>query len=464
MPLRGHAFAGLLCILVCSGAPASNASAQLTTLHDFCSVRLCHDGSQPSGPLLRDPTTGDLYGVTYSGGSALGGALYRLHQMNSRKWRVKLLHSFCSNVNCSDGRNPRGNLIMDTAGNLYGVTEHGGPLQDGVVYELSLENGGYHLTILHTFGVTPDGRLPVAGLTYAGAAFGALYDGISPLFGTTTVGSAPGHAGTIYMLANTGGIWNETVLYNFCSLKNCHDGSSPGSSLLMDSNGNLFGTTLEGGISHYRRQTEGYGVIFELSNPGAPAQSLIVLHSFCTQRPHCTDGSNYSYPFEISISDDIPNTNALTMDAQGNLFGAAPGGGAVKHGCCGVLFKIAADRSPSSYTVVYNFCTKFNCKDGANPNGELLIDSKGTIYGTTLTGGGHNIDAYNLGGGAAFRLSAAGLETLYAFCAVGSCLDGAYPGFGLASDGTTLFGTTILGGPNAINGSLGDGTLFEIAP
>ncbi len=184
-----------------------------------------------------------------------------------------------------------------------------------------------------------------------------------------------------------------------------------------------------------------------------------MLHAFCSL-PDCADGG-----YNLGTSEYTGRSEALVMDAVGNLFGVTPSGGALKRGCCGVLFKIAAGTppgAPDAYTVLYNFCSLNNCKDGANPNGSLLLDESGSLYGTTQTGGGHNLDVDRLGGGTVFRWSGSKLTTFYAFCGAGSCLDGTYPYAGLITDGEALLGTTANGGPNANGENIGDGTVFAI--
>ena len=165
----------------------------------------------------------------------------------------------------------------------------------------------------------------------------------------------------VFKLAPDG---TETVLYSFCPLSHCPDGSFP-SGLVMDAAGNLYGTTQEGGISPF--VGGGAGVVFKL----APNGTYTVRYSFCPQNG-CADGSH-------------PGAG-LIIDGAGNLYGTTYQGRTNNNG---VVFQLAPD---GTYTVLYNFCQQSNCADGANPLAGLVMDAAGNLYGTTYQGGtsGHN--------------------------------------------------------------------------
>jgi uncharacterized repeat protein (TIGR03803 family) len=191
-----------------------------------------------------------------------------------------VLHSFIG----SDGLFPYAGLIADSKGNLYGATSAGGAIIDcnplpptpgcGVVFKLSppaTAGGAWTVTVLHVFsgypsgpdGAFPDGRL--------------IADSKGKLYGTTFGGGASGD-GTVFELsppATAGGAWTETVLYAFCSLANCSDGSETVAGLIADSQGNFYGTTIWGGAP-------GNGVVFELSPPATAGGALTetVLYAF----------------------------------------------------------------------------------------------------------------------------------------------------------------------------------------
>ena len=222
--------------------------------------------------------------------------------------------------------------------------------------------------------------------------------------------------GLLLIAARPMGAQQEAVLYNFPGYSN---GETPQAGLIVDSKGNLYGTTTQGGVN-------GYGAIFKITVPknGAPKEK--VLHSLPVN------------------SNPVSN---LVFDAAGNLYGTTVGGGAKNINCpqgCGVVFELSA---AGKYTVLYKFKGGF---DGAHPYGGLVIDASGNLYGTTFTGGQ---DDPMLDCGTVFEISG-GVETfLYQFSGIG---DGCYPTAGLAADGLgNFYGTTSQGGA-------GYGTVFEL--
>ena len=213
------------------GAAAGGATGRI--LHSFCLQADCVDGSLPFAGLIMD-ASGNLYGTTAAGGntnSRCGGAsnggdrvfpgcgvVFELARIGT-DYVYKVLYRFCSKSNCSDGDGPVADLIIDAAGNLYGTTSAGGNTGNtnsrGVVFELT-----------------------------------------------------PNQAQTA---------WTYSVLYRFCSKSNCVDGASPFSDLIMDRDGNLFGTTQDGG----NQLPYGSGVIFEMTpNQSRTAWTETVL--YCT--------------------------------------------------------------------------------------------------------------------------------------------------------------------------------------
>lgn len=398
-------------------------------LHDFCSVRLCNDGANPQSSLIIDGN-GTLYGTTTGGGGEPdgGGVVFALVPGGQHGgWTSKALHIFPYETE------PRGNLIMDTAGDLYGST------QDGI-YEL-LPNGTRWNRILKTLYTFPspgtNGYFPAAGLTYQGAASGLLYDGSSPLFGTTLEGGINNfYGGVVFELTPKGTTWTEIPLYSFCAQAQCADGQEPFAGLLMDASGNLYGVSRFGGAHDD-------GTAFELAeNSGGWSET--VLHDFCA-RKNCADGGS--------------SDAAFISDGAGNLY-AAGSGGEAKRGCCGTVFQITPNGSQSPYSVIYNFCSEGNCRDGADPYYSTLIrDSAGTFYGTTQSGGHGLYDEHHEGGGTIFALRGTSLQVLYQFCRKSGCEDGEYPMAGLVMDSAgDLFGTTSQGG------KYGAGVVFELTP
>jgi uncharacterized repeat protein (TIGR03803 family) len=203
-----------------------------------------------------------------------------------------------------DGQNPQAPLVMDSAGNLYGTTPNGGAGMAGTVFKLSANGTA---TVLYAFGstATTDGHTPYAGL---------LMDSAGNLYGTTASGGANGgtHGDGVVFSLNAAG--KETVLYSFGAAAN--DGMNPYATLVMDSAGNLFGTTRAGGTYASGGARRG-GTVFKLS----PAGTETILYSFGAAG--ASDGSSPQAP--------------LLVDGAGNLYGTTAGGGA--HGD-GTVFKI----------------------------------------------------------------------------------------------------------------------------
>jgi hypothetical protein len=210
-----------------------------------------------------------------------------------------------------------------------------------------------------------------------------------------------------------------TTLVNF----NNTDGGFPDAGLIADANGNLFGTTVGGGVT-------GYGTVFELAKTSTGyAAAPTTLVSF-----NSTDGAN---PYA-----------GLIADANGNLFGTTSSGGVSGNG---TVFELA--KTSTGYAVTPTTLVNFNSTDGANPHAGLIADANGNLFGTTSGGGGY-------GSGTVFELA----KTSTGYAAVPTTLvsfnytDGAYPYAGLIADANgNLFGTTLGGGVT------GAGTVFEVA-
>jgi uncharacterized repeat protein (TIGR03803 family) len=426
-----------------NNAPAAAASRQ--TLYSFCEKTGCTDGTSPSADLAMD-AAGHLFGTTTGGGTHGSGTLFEMQRnLLTGKWQRHVLHNFCaSGYPCHDGTTPTGRLVIDALGNLYG-TASGGNTEDGgvafvLVRNLSGDTWTYHT--LYAFcarAVCADGKNPASGLTYAGEASGAPYDGMSPLYGTTRNGGAQ-NAGTAFQLVPAPGHarWAEHLIHSFCARTGCADGSQPWQSLTMDSKGDLFGVT------YGRSDAPHAGLVFELTPIGGNHWTETVLHAFC-QAADCADGRA---------------PNALVMDASGNLFGTVYGGGANGQG---LVFRLTPNGVNSAYAVLYNFCSQTYCYDGAAPSSALMLDASGNLYGTTYYGGIDQIDRDSVGGGTVFRLTHAGVYTVMQnFCAVAGCADGEYPNAGVVMDASgALYGTTQLGGSHT--SMFQGGTVFRLA-
>jgi len=315
------------------------------------------------------------------------------------------------NFATATGYYPTG-VINGTAGCLYVATGEGGSNQecaDGCGNILKLSPPG-KVTVLYTFApaVDTDGQYPV-GLTR---------DANGILYGTTGYGGRFGR-GSLFELAPSG---EEKTLHNFDPITD--DGTSPSGAVTIDSEGNLYGTTAEGGGTDY-------GVIYKLT----PSGSETILYNF-------TGGADGGEPSGTSI-----------LDAAGNLYGTAILGGDLS--CpvgggegCGTVWKL--DTS-GNLTVLYSFT---GSTDGAFPEAGLVMDPSGNLYGDADRGGNLSCTAPD-GCGVVFEISSSGHFTvLHAFS--GGANDGEFPQGALFRDSSgNLYGMTGFGGD--LSCSLGDG-------
>ena len=211
--------------------------------------------------------TSPLYGIAEYGGQNAMGTVFRLKPTSKGQWSARTLYSFCAQAGCADGSDPAHDLLLDASGNLYGVTGAGGGAGNpGVVFKLSASpNASWHQTVLHAFCAAPDcadGQSPSGGL---------VMDSAGNLYGTTYGGGGNGY-GVVFELSPGSAGWTYQVLNDFCWQDSCGDGRNPQAGLIIDSAGNLYGTTTAGG-------SYGYGVVFEL-RPTSTGWSPTVLYSF----------------------------------------------------------------------------------------------------------------------------------------------------------------------------------------
>ena len=356
----------------------------------------------------------------------------------------EVLHSFGGS---GDGSVPLASLIK-VKGTLYGTTAAGGASAEGTVF--SITPSGTE-TVLHSFGGSGDGTQPYA----------ALLKVKGTLYGTTYQGGG-GSNGTVFSITPSG---TETVLHSFGGTTN--DGVFPYAGLL-NVKGTLYGTTYYGG-------TNSYGTVFSIT----PSGTETVLYSFAghengdglepeaglinvksTLYGTTSGGGTYYGGTVFSItpsgtetvlhsvggSGDGTYPYAGLINVKGTLYGTTVAGGSstCRHYTldgCGTVFSI----TPSgTERVLYNFAG--GSGDGANPYAGLL-NVNGTLYGTTEEGGVH-------GHGTVFKITTRGKETvLHSF---GRSGDGAHPYAGLINVNGTLYGTTARGGTN------NDGTVFSL--
>jgi uncharacterized repeat protein (TIGR03803 family) len=311
-----------------------------------------------------------------------------------------------------DGAIPVAPLIRDGAGNLYGTTSVGGN-NNGTVFEVTAAG---QERILHTFKGSPDGSGPWAGL---------VADAAGNLYGTTALGGEF-NFGTVFKITRAG---KESVLHSFAGPP---DGSNPYAGLILGSEGNLYGTTLNGGTGNCTAgdgQNPGCGTVFAISPTGTES----VFYSFAGG----TDGANPGTP--------------LVQDSLGNFYGVTFEGGEANcpyygNNSCGTVFMLS---TTGVETVLHTFTGAPT--DGASPQGVILVGE--SLYGTTELGGTYS-------SGTVFEVNRSGSETLlYSFGGVPN--DGLNPAAGLLWDGAGhFFGTTTIGGgPGCLNGC---GTVFGI--
>jgi uncharacterized repeat protein (TIGR03803 family) len=343
------------------------------------------DGKYPFEALIEH--NGALYGTTDDGGAYGNGTLFRITATGSEE---RILHSF---GNGSDGSIPNVSPI-DVNGTLYGMTLKGGVHHNGgTVFTLPAGSE----SVIHNFSQDSDGKDPSGGLIHVNAM----------LFGTTEVGSAY-NAGTVFSMDVNGK--NERVLHSF---GNGTDGGYPGpGGGLIEANGTLYGTTLEGGAY-------GRGIVFAIAISGNNER---VLHSF-------GNGSDGQAP------------SSKLIEANGTLYGTTEGGGAYTGG---TVFSVGANGKHER--VLHNFASG---ADGKEPAAGL-IDVNGILYGTTSFGG-----TYGEGTVMSMSVTGANERVLHSF---GSGSDGAYPTAGVINVKGTLYSTTSSGGTNA------NGTIFALTP
>lgn len=355
-----------------------------------------------------------------------------------RLWTQSVLYSFRGGA---DGAGPLAGVIADGY-RLYGTTFVGGSRQCGIVFRLTPAPGRiawaprqipWAESILHDFQAASanDGCDPAAGL---------FADASGNLYGTTQSGGGgvdnchASGCGTVFRLVPTAdsSAWTENVLYRFPPAyggqgSNCC-GWLPSAGLIGDRNGDLYGTTQYGGYTGFEG---GWGVVFELL-PLVPG----------------TGQYAYDAPYEFSgnVYDDGDLKAALVLDGSGNLYGTTAGADSP-----GTVFELArlAGNAGWSKSTVHAFT---GTPDGATPLGGLILDDRGSLYGTTAGGGAHGFGSVF----ALARTTAGWTEhVLHSFTGT----DGSGPDGSLVADPNgNLYGTTAAGGPN------NKGVVFALSP
>jgi uncharacterized repeat protein (TIGR03803 family) len=352
-----------------------------------------------------------IFGVTRRGAPvalavAITFGLTAFMIQSAKAQTLTVLHDFTRG---KDGASPEAGLSIDGAGNLYGTANSGGSAGFGTVFELAHKGRGFGFKVLHTFtggsvGST-DGGGPAARVVFG--PNGTLY-------GSTTFGGNS-NGGVVYNLGPAARLRTETILYSFTGGS---DGDRPSGDLIFDQAGNIYGTTSFGGSTFN-------GTTFELT-PSGSGFTEDVLYSF-------TGGNDGADPVAGVIS-----------DAAGNLYGTAGAGGAFGFG---TVFELTGSGSSRTEQTLYSFQ---DASDGGIPNGGLIFDTSGNLYGTTSSGGAG-------GGGTVFKLTpSAGSFTftlLFSFTGSGG------PAASLTMDAAgNIYGTT------TNDGAFGQGSVFKLTP
>jgi uncharacterized repeat protein (TIGR03803 family) len=388
-----------LALAITLGFAAVCLPAQAQTLTVLYSFTGGADGAGPTG-VVRDPT-GNLFGTTpYRGDLNCGdqagcGTAFKLDATGT----LTVLHTFTGGA---DGASPVGTLMRDAAGNLFGTTYDGGNINCylgtmgcGTVYKLDASG---NKTMLYPFPGSIDGALPNGAL---------VEDAKGNLYGTTAWGGIANcnECGTVFKLRATGG--TETILHRFTGRG---DGNLVYAGVIRDAAGNLYGTSFYGGAYNL-------GAVFKVDSTGKES----VLHSF-----NSGDGETPADP--------------LVADGA-YLYGITRGGGSYS---IGTVFKV--DKFGNE-TVLHSFGA---ATDGKQPQGSLIHDGAGNLYGTTFSGGAFDC-------GTVFKMDTTGKETILHSFDCGA--DGLGPNAGVVRDAAgNLYGTTQSGG------AFGWGTIFKIAP
>jgi uncharacterized repeat protein (TIGR03803 family) len=397
----GQLLALVLAILV-TGAGA--AGVKESVIHAFRQT----DGSQPLAGFIADDT-GNLYGTTSHGGNFLLGTVFELSPGPGGTWSETILYAFQGQ---SDGSLPYGTLVVDKTGNLYGIAQAGDVNARGEVFELTKgANGTWTESVIYRF--TSSDQPPNGDLTW---------DSNGNLYGTTPHGGKP-QSGEVFELSpQPDGSWEETVLYVFPGTTGLGDLVA---GVTFDDKGNLYGAA--GGSNG------GEGGVYEISPQQNGQWTATVLHNF-------TGGADGGYP-----------DSKLVFDANGNLYGTTNGPN------YGEVFELIPSQGGVwTEQTLHNFVN--GGSDGLKPQGTIVFDANGNLYGTTPIGG---VGCNQASCGTVYRLSpqAGGVWEEMILHHFESASDGSLPQAGLFLDNAGhLFGTTKYGG-----GRYGYGTVFEIS-
>jgi len=383
----------------------ANAQPPFKVLHSF---GLGNDAGGLWSSVVFDQQ-GNIYGTSSGGGAYDGGTVFQLNPGQNGEWNETLLYSFPSFP--QDGGVAWGGPAVDASGNIYGTTQVGGLYAHGIAFQLSPSQNGWTETVLHNFAGPGDPTCcPWGNLTLD--EYGNVYGA-----GDSVFELSPGDNG-----------WSESVLHVFASGNG--DGYFPQVAPILDIKGNLYGTTRYGGGEPACPANRGCGVVFQLQ-PGSPGWKEHVIHRFGSfpadgkvpsLGPLAIDsqgnlygatsqgGPNICYDVGCGTIFKLTPVAASTgtvwietilynfvdgstgngpgggviIDGAGNLYGTTGYGGSP--GCgCGVVYELSPKNGGWKYAVLHTF----NGADGEGPDANLTFGPDGNLYGTTPTGGSY---------------------------------------------------------------------------
>ena len=305
------------------------------------------DGRNPNTRVVFGPD-GALYGTTLQGGQSWG-TVFKLQpplsicHAVSCPWTETVVYAF-GQGGSSDGLYPNGEIAFDPSGNLYGVTQQGGATDYGTVYELTRTHGTYVHSILYSFNQNNNEVYPEGLLSFDGS--GNLYGIAAGILGDDS---------NIYELTHSGAGWEETKTFNQYTQQT---GGYPSGGVIVDGFANVYGANALGGANNG-------GVVFELS-PSGGGWTFNVLNAL----PGGTQNGGGPGSF-------------LFMDSQGDIFGTTVANGSWSHGS---VFELKLQSGSWVYTSLHDFT---GGSDGSEPFSNVVLDSNGSLYGTTTAGGDH---------------------------------------------------------------------------
>lgn len=375
---RAFAVVAVLSALLMLASPVFAQTEQV-----LYSLNNAPDGMNPYSTLVFH--NGNIYGTTTAGGLG-SGTVFQLAPKTGGGFTETVIYSFCPVApSCTDGSTPTyEQLYFDAQGNMYGTASAGGSLGNGVVFELIPGASGWTYEVIYNFAGQPDAAQPLSGL---------VADAAGNLYGTAYSGGG-GNNGAVYQLhPNGNGTWSEQVIANVSELfaglaidpqGNLYgttstsvikiipngtnnwflaniftfatqaQGSTPNGTPILDSLGNVYGTTTYGGKNNL-------GTVYKLTKGGTLKYTEKVIYSF---------GSNGTLPIA-----------GVVMDSTGNLYGTTSAGG--KSGD-GVVYKVIFNGTNYVGEISEQAFIGIN---GAVPYGGVILDSKNYLYGTTVYGG-----------------------------------------------------------------------------